>query len=271
MTTVNYPVAPTVTKRRGTLLDAATVTNQFAWLDGEALFDSYNCLSFGAQPVFCGPNAKTLDQASAWVDGVRFGAYGGITCKAVAMDVEQAKQRVQQAFEAGESTAVEAGLMEYRFVANDPETADLPGGWAAPTDITPAAGAVKAAAGVALLEGYASRNYAGAPTLHLPVSIASLLAGVDTAVMDGNILRTKLGSKIAAGAGYDFPNTSPDGAEAAVGEKWLYATGEVVVGRSELQLREGFDQSTNDVVILAERGYVVAVDCFVAAIRVKVE
>lgn len=270
MTQVSYPSAPTITRRKGTLLDAATVGDDFAWLDGEALFDSFNCLDFGAQPVFCGPNSKTLDAPDGWIDGVRFGAYGGINCKAVGIDKAEAEARVREAFLAGESTAVEAGLMEYRFRVNtDVDT--LPGEWAAPTDLTPAGGAMRAAAGVALLEGHVSRYYAGSPVLHLPVSLASMLAATGGLEVDGNVLRTKTGVKVVAGAGYEFPNYGPAGTEPAAGELWAYATGEVSIQRSELILRSAFDQTNNDLIVLAERGYIAAVDCIAAAVRVKFE
>lgn len=264
MRTAAYPIAPAVTKRRGTLLDAATVQSGIELLDGRDLYEHYNCLKFDAAAEFCGPNDKDLTDIGSWVDGFRFAAYGGITCKT--LGGESPKAKVEAAFEMGESAAVEKAFLEQRFRAN----ADPTNGWAAPTDITPAAGAVKPAVGVALLEGYAGSVYVGAPTLHLPITIASLLLGVDGAVFEGDTLRTKTGSKVAAGAGYDFPNTGPTGAAAAAGEKWLYATGEVLVKQGEVITREAFDHTNNETVVLAERGYVASAECFVAAVRVQV-
>lgn len=263
ITTATYPVAPATTPRKGTLLDAATVSDDYPWLDTEGIFDSYNCMKFRSAPAFCAPNSKTFDNTAGWQDGFRFGAYGGVVCKAPGLDVARMKSEVGRVFAAGESTAVERALMANRFVASA-------GNWAAPTDITPAAGAVKPAVGIAMLEGYASDNYVGAPTLHLPVVIASLILGVDGASFNGSVLETKMGSKIAAGAGYDYNNTGPTGANAATGEKWLYATGEVLVVRSDAEVQQVMAQSTNEVFVLAERAYVVAVDCFTAAIRVQV-
>lgn len=267
MTQVTYPTAPAITRRKGTLLDVAEVDSNFEWQDGEGLFESFNCLTFGAQPVFCGTNTKTLDQTPNWVDGVRFGAYGGMTCRTVGLDVAKAEREAEAAFLAGESIAVEAGVMEYLFVEND-NTATLPGEWAAPVDLTPAGGAVSPALGLALLEGYAPAHYTGEPVLHLPRSVAALLSQSEALVFDGNALRTKLGASVAAGGGYDDPNTGPTGAAAAAGEKWLYATGGVKVSRSETIVRSTLAHEANDAVLLIERGYVVAYDCFAAAIRV---
>jgi hypothetical protein len=50
----------------------------------------------------------------------------------------------------------------------------------------------------------------------------------------------------------------------------MYASGEVVVARGDLVVQQAMDQSTNDILTLVERLYVAAVDCFVAAVRVKV-
>lgn len=266
VTTVRYPIAPTTTPLTGRLLDAATVTDDYQWLDGADLFDSYNCMKFRSEPLFCAPNSKTFDQTASWQDGVQFGAYGGAVCKAPGLDQNRMQSEVARVFANGESTAVERGLMKYRFIAGSGST------WgSAPVDLTPAAGAQDVSVAVALLEGYAADNYVGTPTLHMPRVIASLATFRGQGIIQvGTTLYTKLGSKIAAGAGYDYPNTGPTGAAAPANEKWIYATGEVFVGRSKMEVHPGFAQGTNEVFVLAERAYIVAVDCFTAAIRVKV-
>lgn len=268
VTTATYPVAPPVIPLEGTLLDAAEVKDGISWLNGEDLWESFAAMKFGQAPVFCGDNDKDLDENSAlWVSGFVFGAYGGVTCKAPGMDMASQEASIREVFTRGESTAVERALMDIRFKA---AAGDNAGRWDTPTDITPAAGAVKPAVGVGLLEGYFSSVYTGAPTIHMPRVIASLLLGVDGATLEGKTIRTKLGSKIAAGAGYDYPNTSPAGVAAAAGERWVYASGGVVVLRGPVEVRQSFEQSNNDVVVLAERAYVVAVDGPVVALRVLV-
>lgn len=263
VTTATYPVAPEATPVEGTLLDAATVTDDFRWLDGEGLFESFNCMRFEADAEFCAPNDKTFTNSPSWQDGFRFAAYGGAVCKAVGLDVEGMESAVERVFTMGESTAVERALMQTRFRASA-------NNWDAPVDLTPVAGPVKPAVGVAMLEGYSGSIYVGTPTIHMPISIASLLLGVNGVELNERVLRTRLGSKIAAGAGYDYPNYGPTGVEPAEGEKWLYATGEVVVGRGPAIVRQAMATDTNEVFVLAERGYIAAVDCFTAAVRVTV-
>lgn len=264
MVTATYPIAPTVTPVKGTLLDAATVTDDFEWLDGRDLFETFNCMKFGASADFCGPNTKDFDQSAGWVDGVRFAAYGGVVCKAIGLDQQRMQSEVERVFKAGESTAVERAVVE-QLLPN----ADI---WNGAEDITPVSGAVSPAVGVALLEGYAGGLYVGAPTIHMPRTIASIMLAVNGLEFSGDVLHTRLGAKVAAGAGYENPSVGPDGTTAAAaGEMWLYATGEVFVGRSEAVIRQVMEQSTNDVYVLAERGYIAAAECFAAAIRVKVQ
>jgi hypothetical protein len=266
VTEVRYPVAPTTERRRGTLLDAATVETGIAWHDGLDLFPSYGCMKFDQTAAFCAAAAKTLDQAAGWQDGFRFAAYGGTRCKTVSHD-EGLRDGLRTAFERGESAAVEKALMTTLFKVND-ATATLPGEWPAATDITPAGGAVSPKLAVALMEEHAASTYVGVPTLHLPVSVASLILAVDGAEFDGDTLRTKTGSKVAAGAGY-MPSTSPAGAAAAAGERWAYVTGEVLVMRGDVIDKDAVDTANNEIIAMVERGYIAAIDCFRAAIRVN--
>jgi hypothetical protein len=137
-------------------------------------------------------------------------------------------------------------------------------------DITPAGGAVSPVVGVALLEGFMADTYIGVPTLHMPRTIASIFAGSDRIVEVGSEFLTKMGSKVAAGAGYDFPNNGPTGAAAAVGEKWLYATGEVLVVPGDMVEAEAPAMVENDYLLMAERPYMAALDCSTVAVRVTV-
>jgi hypothetical protein len=272
MTVATYMLRPAVTKRRGSLLDAVTPTEVgFRGQDGTDLWDSYNCMKFDSAAAFCAPNNKTFDKTANWIDGFRFAVYGGVICKAIGLDQANMESEVEAAFRMGESTAVEQALMATRFRQSPILAAGEAVGdrWPVPTDITPAAGAQKPATAIGMLEGHAGRNYVGSPTLHMPIVVASMILGVDGAMFEGDVLTTKFGSKIAAGAGYDYPNLGPTGAAAAVGEKWVYATGGVAISHSKPVIKQVMNHSTNEVLVLAERGYIAAVDCYAAAIRVS--
>jgi hypothetical protein len=200
----------------------------------------------------------------AWQDGFRFQVYAGVGCESIGFDREDALAQATRVFLAKESVAVEQALMAQRFIASASN-------WAAPTDVTPAAGAVSPKVGLALLEQAAGVTYAGAPTIHATRTIGALLVDTGGLTMEGNVLRSPLGSKVAAGAGYGIANQSPAGAAAPTGESWMYATGEVSVARGELITAWELDRSNNEVSVLIERPYIAMVDCFAAAVRVKVE
>jgi hypothetical protein len=120
---------------------------------------------------------KTFEKPN-WIDGFRFAVYGGITCKGPGFDMSEAETKTVAAFLASESVGVERAMMKTRFVVNGTS-------WPAPTDLTPAGGAVTPAQGLAMLEGDASCKYAGAPIIHMARGVASLLAGQQGSIHRG--------------------------------------------------------------------------------------
>lgn len=272
-TQVGYPAAPTAEPLDGTLLSIVTPTSGVEGLgDGAGLFDTFNCIDTGVNPgVICGPvsTSKFADAESPiWVNGLAFAAYGVTVCKLV--EPGYLADGVTAAFTAAESRVVEQALMEDVFTAS-------PGRWAAALDITPPVGAVDPVTGVGLLESHMARNYAGKGILHVPRVVATIAASKGAMELDGRVLKTSLNTPVAAGGGYDLPNSGPTGAEAAAGEKWIYATGQVLLLRKTLETREqlhrgpaGRGLDPNDMIALAEASYIVAVDCYKAAVRVKI-
>lgn len=199
---------------------------------------------------------------SGYQDGIMFAGYAGHVCKSVGYE-EDSLDELKRVYQANESQAIERALMQQRFVVNGTV-------WAAATDLTPAGGAVTAVQGLALLEGHASWNYAGVPTIHAPRSVGSLLTQGGSVLRNGDALYSVLGAKVAAGAGYEQPNTGPTGSAPAAGEKWMYASGEVVIAMSDIVAQNTMNRDTNERFSLVERMYVAAVDCYTAAVRVKV-
>lgn len=270
---VSLPTQPAVTPRRSTILDVASVSTEFEWIDGvEPLWLSYNQMKFRDFVGFCVNVTPDFDQAAIWTPGFRFAVDGGLTCKAIGLDRAEMLSSATEAFEMGESIAIERALLQNRFVADVEEYQGDPlDRWDSATDITTADTAVSIKAGVALLEGWMADNYVGVPTIHMTVTMASLLLAVDGIEWDGTMLRTGLGSKVVAGAGYDYPNSGPEGDDPEAGEGWMYASGEVWIGKGEVLPKQSMENSTNEVFVQVQRGYIAAVDGPVAAIRVKVE
>ena len=235
---------------------------------------SFNCLETAVPTELCPtPTEPKEFEAPGTIDGFDFAVYGGLSCKPFGFDVETGLQEIERVFALKETRGVERALMETRFVLgpDDDPGAGVANRWPAATDITPAGGAVSAKVGLAMLEGFAAGEYSGQPTLHIPYTVGSFLAGEQVIEAQGGKFYTRLGAKAAVSPGYGGPNNGPDGTEPTDGELWLYATGEVMVARSKSRSFSLHDQYTNDIYALAERRYIVAIDCFAAAIRVSVE
>lgn len=196
--------------------------------------------------------------APVYQNGILFGVYGGVTCKAPGFSFEQARPDITAAYEAKETVGVEAALMAQSFA-----TSSCP-------DLTPTGGAVEPEVGLGILEGDAAVHYAGIPTIHSPRSITTLLFARFAMQAIAGKFYSWQGAKVASGGGYIAANKGPTGSAPAAGEMWMYATGEVVVERGPLQQVESIDRSTNDQYVLLERFYQAAFDCYISAVRVKV-
>lgn len=197
---------------------------------------------------------KTADGIDV-VTGSPFSIYKMTECQDLREDDTAWAQR---SLALGEAHAVESAFMQ--AVLAQPTT-DLPNG------STP----VSLINGIAILEGYAADTYGGVPTLHVPRSVATraiaksaLTVGLDFSVM------TPQGAMVANGGGYSL-NLGPDGTPAPAGQAWLYATGLVTLVRRPVEAHRTLDHVNNNQVVLAERTYVPAVECFVAAVLVTLE
>lgn len=218
------------------LLDVATVHDGMAWIDPIGLFDSFNCIRPVAVDWTCPPASKTLTPSPAWVDGTRFYVYVPATCKSVGYDQSEGERSVSDLFDRVESFAVEQRF-QAAVLASAPAVV---------------AGTFTPVNALALLEQDAATKYAGKPTIHMSRAIASLLTSQNVLDVVGSELRTKLGSKVAAGGGY--ASTS------------MWATGEVTVLRGDKIVQQALNQGTNEVVTMAERAYVAAGDCYKAVV-----
>jgi len=260
---------PTVTPLPSRLLDVATVIDRpnlkIGSVDG--LYSSLNCVTpYGVIWTCDDPEAedKTFNDAPGWQDGADFIGALGLNCKAIGYDFAAEEALASQAYDNAESKFVEKSFAAVRFVDHGDH-------WSAPTDVTPTPGtAVSVEVGLAILEGDAALHYAGVPTIHTSRTVVSLLAQDGGVNLDGSVIRSDLGSKFASGGGYESL-AGPDGDAAAAGEYWMYATGEVTILRGEKFVRQEMDRSTNEVLILVERPYIGVVDCYAAAVLVKVE
>jgi hypothetical protein len=188
--------------------------------------------------------------------------YAGAECSAMGWSFEEAVEHARATMELGEQHGLEAAFWSTRL------TQDV-------TDLTPAAGPVTPAQGVAALEGCLAESYGGQGILHVPAGLAALLGCCNVLTEDpaSGQLRTLAGNCAIIGAGYSAMNTGPGGIPAEPGTAWLYITGPVHIRRGPLDVIPDRSASvnirTNDRRVLLERTYVVGTTCTVCAILVE--
>ncbi len=250
--------APLPVPRRFTLLDAATVILD---TDGRtangATIDDYPKAQPSIQEAFASGSArvKAIDGDFTQEDVSGFTAYLGVTCTTagVAPRLQEFRQRLQAAFRAVESTAVERFLVDADGLMLTPYLTD------ANLEKLNSGSAVSALEGLALLENAIAE--VGNGMIHVTPATATALAAHYLIEEDRGQMRTRIGTLVAVGAGYI--GAYPQGGSPAMGdEEWAFASGFVEVHRDEDlildSLANSLDRSTNDVTFIAERNYVVA-------------
>jgi hypothetical protein len=186
------------------------------------------------------------------VNGVPFLVYDGMACQTLGL-AEVAPQ-----------AETKFGQREQYWVENTFETTVLHVG----TQVIGPAGAVGLAEGIGLLEKTIADDYGGIGVIHAARELAAPLTSRYLVRRDGARMRSPMDNLYAFGAGYTTHD--PTDTPAAAGQAWLYATGPVVLYRSDVQVREEFDQRKNARVAVVERSYVATADCLRAAVLVDV-
>ena len=140
-----------------------------------------------------------------------------------------------------------------------------------PAAVIPQAGVLDIVEGIGVLEEAIGACYGGVPVLHIPRSALVHMDSFGIVKPSGGKLSTLSGSLVNAGAGNQ--HTGPNGAVPAYPNVWLYATGQITGRRTAIEypstIRDGFDQSRNQLVYIAERTYVLGWDCCLFAVQVS--
>lgn len=233
-------------------------------------YDPVGCGTARGYPVECDetPPTKVFDPNVGEQTAIPFVVYASLVCGTAGYDPDYLEAKVRRRLLAVEQTGVEEALWSGAIggvtLGNSPT---FQGGGV--TTLTAVTGL---AAGIGALEDYAAAVYGYRPVIHAETKVAAL-AGQATLVEDDDpagILRTPLGSAWSFGGGY--PGTSPAGAAAAAGHVWLMATGQVTLWRSESiyvsPALQTMDRASNQFKLIAEREWLAAADCFVAAVDV---
>jgi len=101
--------------------------------------------------------------------------------------------------------------------------------------------------GLGVAEQELADLYRGMGVLHMNRATATVLC--DNLYSDGQIMRTKLGTPVVVGGGYEVPGV-------------IFGTGPVVIYRGEVDTRQfAISKPNNKVSYIAQRDYVVGWDC----------
>jgi hypothetical protein len=258
---------------------AAVLDPDDAHVQSGVMWEPSVCGLAGAFPVNCPTPAGSFPRPT--VDGIPvleaapFGVSSGQECKLVGTSPDRLRDLARARLRYTEQTAVEraywtgdvfaaAGVTSPHLAAGDAAAGGavtvLSGTAAAPV-------AVKAARAVGLIEEALGGITGAVGVIHAPRVLSEMLPSTEK----GGVLRTKLGTRYAFGAGY--PGTGPDGAARPAGLAWIYGTGPVQVVRSPIldlpgDPRDALDRSTNVARIQAVRIVSLGHSCGLVAVPV---
>lgn len=203
---------------------------------------------------------KSVQEGISHPGADAFMVINGVSCTRIASN--DLVQTARDAFLADEQR-----LVEQRYWAQLAASA--------PTIL--AVGAVSLVEGLALLEAFLRDNSGFTGVIHSDAYV-SAYAAASTLIPNTNpetTKRTSLWTPWVFGGGYDI-TTGPAGEAApGPGQAWMYATGQIIVHRGNIRVpgeRDGgFNTTTNQDFVIAERPYVIINDCPIGAVLVDLE
>lgn len=237
-------------------------------------YNSDDCGTPRIYPGLCDltPATKTFDPMGLSVKGLPYVAYASMVCGSQTYDFPTMERRVRARLASKEQT--EAEMMLWGTTAGDDVSYFHAGAPATNITVTSLGAATSLVAGVAVLEQQMASCYANHPALiHMRPKLAAFMArDHQNARWDGTVWRTQRGNVIVFGDGYSGIGPAADPPTATT--EWIFGTGRVVIWRSDQtdvpDPRQTFDRVANQYKLIAERQYVVAVECCIAAVKVTI-
>lgn len=217
---------------------------------------------------FTKPTERNLKFCSA----SPFIAVGSFDCSVVGRDSGEAFDIARRRLLAWEGRQVERTLWT-GITSNGSVTPSFAFGNPAcgitPVDVNPA-GAVNPVSAFSLLEDRLADEVGCGGLIHVPSSLISYLKAQRQIEVVGDELYSPLGFQVIAGKGYT--GTGPSGVAAAAGTAWLFATGPMLVARSNVimvpgAVPEAVNRRINSITVRAERVYSVGFSCSLLAVR----
>lgn len=204
---------------------------------------------------------KTVPEGMPVVDGAPIIVWAGFECKHVGVTATEIEQYARTKLAISEGPFIEREMWANATTPLMELTTPTPAG----TTALPLLDAVGA------LEGWLWDNYGGTGVLHVGRDWAPYLFDAKQVEITSGRVTTKLGTSVSFGS---YPGTGPDGTPAAGGQSWIVATGQVQARRDDVRVHTAqsagayFDTTTNTVLGLAERTYVLTWDAVRAAVLV---
>ena len=251
--------------------------NGITWIErcpaGDTTYDE--CLSVtgtGSPPE---PPAKTANVDQTFRGATPFTVYAEFECSPVGL--AEAESIASDALARVEQTQVEtafwtgsAGGQPVVFPHLSADTEVVDGDVVLQPVATPVVTGADVAHALGVLEQELADCYKGQGLIHVPRSVLPTLDAWNlTRLDDDGHLVTLAGNLVVAGTGYT--GSGPDGATAADGTAWIYATGAAWGYRSDpyvSRLRDSLDRTSNTLRMLAERTYLVGFECCLLAAHI---
>jgi hypothetical protein len=224
------------------------------------------CTLPGGYAVNCTPGgvAKTFTDGLSTITGNPFVVIAETLCGTIGYSEAEWNQFAFQKLQAGEQAIVELIFSGGTFGAAPSLTNNTP-------NATLLTAATSTAQAIGRLEGWLYGLYGPAGIIHIPITDASYVLIDGVVYKDGGVWRTKNGTAVSFG---NYANLGVAGAAPAAGHSFWYITGQMSIWRtpdSEVFISP-WDRSitltTNQLRMYAEREYVVAYDCRVAAVDI---
>ncbi len=265
--------------RYGLLSVTDPITPEDGHWEGGITWDDDLCSNVHSTTEYCpipvpGFPAKILDRDFQSCCADPFIVYASYDCPPIGNTAEDAFSTAKERLLVKEGPEVErtfwTGVAEDGIDVNPSLAFGNSECGSAPVDLTGSAGPVGVIGSMAVLESALGDCAPGTGVIHANYGVASFLASQNLIFERGDAWYSVTGQRIVVGAGY--PGSGPGNITAEAGTTWLFATGPLVVYRSEVFLtperfKEAMDARINSVQIYAERVYSVGWSCCLFAIQ----
>jgi len=219
-------------------------------------------------PLDCPPitGTKTFDAVEGSVSGAPFSVLTSYTCGSLSFSFAEAERRVRIRMAMREQTAVEQRV----WSGTSGALGTITGLFRNAVNLGSAGCPVEA---IEILEQTLADNDVPGGMIHARPGMSAHLTNnylIHYQNLNGRALSTVIRTPLVFGRGYD--GSGPTGQAADATTEWMYASGRVLVWQDPQiwvpDPGQVLDKSTNQLSLVAERPYAVAVECGVWAIQV---